>query len=185
MADNCEILTKRLALLPYRVMTPELLRIHKSWLLDDEVTKYSEQRHDKKYTWQANVRYIKSFDFQTSFLWAILDKRVKSHAYNPWEDYYLGHLAAYGDPPNKSFELAIMLGEKSIWGQGYGLEAWVGATEWLLSQGARKLFAGCMAPNKGMLSVLGKAGYQTEGRRKDHFLFEDKPVDMILAARFQ
>lgn len=184
MSKGTQILTKRLALMPYLNPDEKLVRIHKGWMDDPEVVRYSEHRHNPP-SRQRNIRYINSFDHQTSFLWAILDKRVTAHHNTPWEDYYIGHLAAYGDTPNKSFDLAIVIGERSVWGKGYGLEAWQGGLDWLLAEGARKVSAGTMAANVGMMRIFEKSGMQLEGRRKDHFLLEGAPVDLVQVARFK
>lgn len=183
MSRGTQILTKRLALLPYLHPDTELLKIHTRWMHDPEVVRFSEHRHTKP-SWHQNKRYVASFDHQVNHLWAILDKRVMSHHNNPWEDFYIGHLACYGDVPNKSAELAIVVGEKSIWGKGFGLEAWTGAMEWLLQEGCRKVFAGTMAENRAMIRICEKSGMQREGARKAHFLLDGQPTDFVMFAKF-
>ena len=178
-----EILTKRLALTPYLYPTTELLRIHTFWLADKEVTKYSEHRHERV-PWQHSKKYIMSFDHQRNHIWAILDKTVKRHVHEPWEDHYMGHITAHCDPFNKTARVGILIGEKRFWKQGYGTETWQAACHWLIENGARKVCAGCMEPNEPMRRIFSKTGMQEEGRLKAQFLFDGNPVDMIQAARF-
>lgn len=184
MSDNVEILTARLCIAPLQFPVKELVRTHLGWLNDPEVMKYSENRHHR-HTYKLCEKYINSFDHQQNHLWAILDKQVKRHPAEPWTDHYLGHLAAYRDPNNKIAEVGILLGERIAWNRGLGTEAWKGVCDWLLSNGTRKIEAGCMAVNKPMTRIFEKTGMLIEGRRKDHFLFDGQPSDMIMAARYK
>lgn len=177
------IMTKRLALTPYMYPTTELLRIHTFWMNDQEVVRFSEHRHFKM-TWQLCKQYIMSFDHQRNHLWAILDKNVKRHPQEPWEDHYMGHITAHCDPFNKTARVGILMGEKRFWRQGFGTEAWQGVCDWLIENGARKVCAGCMEPNEAMRKIFAKTGMQEEGRLKDQFIFDGKSVDMIQVGRF-
>ena len=49
----------------------------------------------------------------------------------------------------------------------------------------RKVEAGTMGCNAGMLRVFEKTGMLIEGRRPGHFLVENEPVDLVMAARFR
>ena len=180
-----ELLTKRLALLPYLFPEKELLKMHYRWMNDPEVLKYSEYRH-RKVSWAACKHYICSFDHQQSHIWAILDKSVKSHRFNPWHDFnYMGHITARCDPYNKTAEVGILIGNQKCWKQGYGTEAWQAVCDWLIRTGARKICAGCMEPNEGMRRIFAKTGMVEDARAEAQFLFEKKPVDMIRVARFK
>jgi RimJ/RimL family protein N-acetyltransferase len=49
----------------------------------------------------------------------------------------------------------------------------------------RKVTAGTMATNTGMLCIMKKAGMVEDGVRKRHFLADDREVDLIYAALYR
>ena len=50
--------------------------------------------------------------------------------------------------------------------KGYGLEAWKALTEFYLKFPVRKITAGTMASNKGMIAICEKAGMKLESVKK-------------------
>jgi ribosomal-protein-alanine N-acetyltransferase len=178
-----DIMTTRLALLPYVYPDKEMLRTHTFWMNDKDVVRYSQHRHIR-YHHNTLKKYIGSFDHQRNHLWAILDKNVKRHPAEPWVDHYLGHITAHCDPFNRTAQVGIMIGERRYWGRGYGQETWSAVCDWLIENGARKVCAGCMEPNVAMCKIFTKAGMVEEARLKDQFMFEGKLVDEIRVAKF-
>lgn len=150
--------TQRLVLRPLKKASQRQV----AWLRDPEVVKYSEQRH-REHTLTTCLRYINSFE-PHGYIWGI---------WTMDNDDYIGNIAADVDHPNNIADLSIMIGDVSMWGKGYGTEAWRAVTEWLLDKKAgnlRKVEAGCMTINQPMRKLLERTGYQFEGERKNHFL---------------
>ena len=146
------------------------------WLNDPGVVRYSEQRL-RTHTMESCREYLESFDTSPSLLWAIVVQEG--------EIGHIGNIQADIDEINNIADLAILIGEKEVWGRGYGGEAWIAASDWLLGPGGlRKVFAGTISENKGMLSIMKKAGMVEECRRRKHFLWEGREVDVVYAALF-
>lgn len=165
--------TPRLVLRPLTKATQRQV----DWLRDPQVVKYSEQRH-REHTLTTCLRYIQSF-VPHGHIWSIWTMHDDSH---------IGNIAADVDEPNNIADLSIMIGATTKWADGYGSEAWRGVTEWLLDKRAgnlRKIEAGCMAVNAGMRKVLDRTGYQFEGERKNHFLYQSNPTGALYYGKFR
>lgn len=135
------------------------------WLCNESVTKYSEQRHNT-HTPASQYEYLTSFTGDKQ-IWEI-QRDTKP----------IGTITAYRNPPNRTANLGILIGDTSVWGQGYGPEAWEGLSSYLLGDGLRKLEAGCMVSNRPMRRLLLKCGWDWEATLPNYFLFNGKPEDM-------
>ncbi len=146
------------------------------WLNDRATTRYSEQRH-RAHDLASCRAYMESFATSAHLFWAIV-------AHDPGLG-HIGNMTATIDPMNKTADLAILIGEASARGKGYGLEAWQTACRYLLSDGGmRKVTAGTMASNLPMLGIMRASGMIEEGRRKRQFLHEGQETDLVFAALF-
>ena len=172
MSKPSQIKTQRLLLIPF---TGKFLsERYASWLNDPQVVQFSEQRH-KKHSMVTCREYFLGFRGSENFLWAIVVAETGIH---------IGNISAYLDQPNSVADVGILIGEKSCWGQGYGLEAWEAVNKFLFDKiGIRKLTAGAMSINKGMISIMKKSGMVPDGIRRDQFLVNGKSVDMVMAAK--
>lgn len=151
---------------------------HVSWLNDKDVVKYSEQRHST-HTMETQWNYIKTFDNVNSYFWEI---SLRSNDYS----HQIGTITAAIDLCNGVADVGILIGAKEYWGCGHGTDAWKTVCDWLLhDRMLRKVEAGAMQRNKGMLSVFFKTGMKLEGIRVDHFMIHGKTTDMVLAGRFK
>ena len=82
-------------------------------------------------------------------------------------------------------DIGLMLGEKSYWRQGLGLEAWSVVLNDLLQESAlRKVTGGTARPNSGMIRIMEQSGMKLEAVRHQQELIEGKPVDLVYYARF-
>ena len=173
MATAPQIETQRLRLVAFS--EKHLVERYVSWLNDPEVVRYSEQRHST-HTLESCREFWKSFDGTPNLYWAIEEAATGRH---------IGNIDTHIDAPNQVADVGIVLGEKEIWGVGYGGEAWNGVLEYLLGTGGmRKVTAGTMVTNAGMLGIMRKAGMVEEGRRQKNYLLDGDEVDLILVARF-
>lgn len=163
------ISTNRLSIRPLTKATVRQV----AWLVDPEIVKYSEQRHEH-HSLKNQLRYVESFATGKSHLWGIYIASTGDH---------IGNISAVHDIKNDVSEVGILIGEKRCWGLGMGAEAWKAVTFWLLDPlcgNVRKLEAGTMRANEAMMKILLKSGYEMEGERKSHFLLNGAPTGMVL-----
>ena len=82
-------------------------------------------------------------------------------------------------------ELGILIGDRTVWGQGYGQDAWDTLSAFLASQpGMRKITCGTLACNEAMVRLAERSGMGLEGCRRAQELVEGEPVDVLYFARF-
>ncbi|MCG3189250.1 MAG: hypothetical protein LKCHEGNO_01541 [Burkholderiaceae bacterium] len=82
-------------------------------------------------------------------------------------------------------EIGILIGDRSAWGQGLASDAIAALANIAKHQlGLRKLTAGCYASNVGSRKAFAKAGFETEGERRAHFLLDGHPETLMLMARW-
>jgi ribosomal-protein-alanine N-acetyltransferase len=94
------------------------------------------------------------------------------------------HNHAYKDRQIKA-NMGILIGDKSVWGKGFGTEAWCAVMKYLFDHGIRKVEAGFALPNTGMRRICNKSGMKYEGSRPDHFLIDGKPEYLDLYGKFK
>lgn len=165
--------TRRLNLRPLTKATQRQV----DWLRDPKVVRYSEQRH-QAHTLSSCARYVSKFI-------------GRSHIWGLWtvdKDEHIGNLSALTDDKNDVCDMGMLIGVHELWHRGFGSEAWKTAADWLLSKdgGAiRKLEAGCMKPNEGMLRVLRAGNFTFESERPAHFLLDGNPVGVVYYGRYR
>ena len=138
------------------------------WLCNESVTKYSEQRH-YSHTPETQYRFLTGFQDSDDHFWEIRRNATP-----------IGSITAYLDVPNRTANVGIMIGEPSVWGQGYGPEAWETVCNFLFENGTRKIEAGCMAANRAMLRIFDKTGFRYEATIGGHFLLNGNPEDKVM-----
>jgi len=175
MDNPSSITTERLHIIPFREV--HVTKQYIGWLNDPDVVRFSELRF-RNHSRESCLEYMRSFSTNESFFWALfLKSTVKEH---------IGNISAYLDVNNRSADVAILLGEKSIWGHGYGREAFCAVVDYLFKKAfMRKVTAGTMSINQGMVRIMEKARMKPDGRRKGHFLREGKAIDLVHMALFR
>jgi RimJ/RimL family protein N-acetyltransferase len=169
-----EVETSRLKILPFK--EEFLTEFYVAWLNDPEVVKYSEQRH-RSHSLESCRQYFKSIQSSPHGFYAIVAKDTGTH---------IGNLTITVDLNNQVADISIMIGDRTFWGKGLGSETFCALVEQLLHTGQfRKVTAGTMAANTRMLKLFEKAGMKMECRRKDHYLLDGKPVDMVYTAKWK
>lgn len=175
MSESPVIETLRLRIVPFS--EEYLTSRYIGWLNDPMVVKYSEQRH-KRHTLESCRQYWQSFIESPHIFWAMT-------ATSPPLG-HIGNINAHIDPANSVADVGILIGERTIWGRGYGLEAWLAVCNYLLYEvGIRKVTAGTIEVNKGMLRIMQKAGMIADGRRIRQCIVEGCEKDIIHAALFR
>lgn len=76
-------------------------------------------------------------------------------------------------------DVSYFLGERSVWGRGYGTEAVSAACRMAFANfGLKKLSAGVYASNIASITVLQRNGFQLEGVRVAHSVLDGRRVDL-------
>jgi ribosomal-protein-alanine N-acetyltransferase len=173
MDPSFELIGRRVRLRPMRPadITPQ----HVGWLNDPEVVRYSNQRFVRhtRYTSRSYLgRFEGSGDLYLSVRLLETDRPI-------------GTLTAYRQLHHGTADIGILMGERAVWGQGLGGEAFTLLVDWLAVQpGMRKLTCGTLAVNHGMLRIAERAGFTREAVRVAQELVDDEPVDVVYFARF-
>lgn len=146
-----------------------------NWLNDPNVVKYSNQRflrHDRT----SCMRYLASFEGTANIFMGV--RRLSN-------DELIGTITAYVAHHHGTADVGILIGDQSVWGMGYGQDAWDTMTNWLLGRAdIRKLTAGTLACNFGMIKLMERSGMSLEAVRKAQEIVEGSPVDMLYYAKF-
>lgn len=146
-----------------------------SWLQDPEVVRYSSQRFHV-HTLETCQTYLASFAGSANHFLAICERTSGA---------MLGTLTVYHSVPHRTADVGIMIGERQIWGQGIGAEAFCLVLSALKASGLlRKITAGTLAVNRGMVRIMEKAGMQHEATRPAQELLDGVPVDVVYHATF-
>ena len=163
--------TERLTIKP-RLIDRDVER-EVNWLNDPYVVQYSEQRH-RKHTIESQIAYISSFSLSNDKLLYEIRR----------DGILIGSISAIIDRNNAVADMGILIGDTFYWDQGLGSEAWNAFSAHLITDhNIRKLEAGCMALNFGMVNVAKKSGMRVEGTRPNHFLFEGVGADLVMFGR--
>ncbi len=166
--------TERLVLSPFQQR--HLTAAYVSWLNDPEVVRYSEQRH-RGHSLESCRTFIDGFRDGPDHLWAIEEKTARNR--------HIGNITTAVDEPNGVADIQILIGDRHSWGTGLGAEAWRAVMDYLFAEGFRKITAGTMAENTGMLRIMEKCGMAEEGRKAGQFILDGRPVDLVMSAKFR
>jgi ribosomal-protein-alanine N-acetyltransferase len=146
------------------------------WLNDPEVVRFSNQRfrhHDEKNC----LAYLRTFvDSDNLFLAIRLceDKRL------------IGTMTAYVSSHHGTADMGLLIGERGLWGQGFGLEAWNLLLDYLLrNRKLRKITAGTLRCNVGMTRIMERSGMRMEAVRSQQELVDGEPQDVLHFAKFR
>jgi len=145
------------------------------WLRDPEVVRFSSQRL-RVHTPESCQAYLASFMDGTNHFLAICDRTSGTT---------LGTLTVYRCVPHGTADIGIMIGERKVWGRGIGAEAFCLVLSALKDSGAiRKITAGTLAVNQGMVRIMEKGGMRHEATRQAQELLDGAPVDVLYYALF-
>ena len=168
-----ELTTDRLLLRPFQ--PTDIDTRYLGWLQDPDVTRFSNQRF-RRHTLESCFAYEHSFkESQNTFL--LLEHRA--------DQVPIGTMTVYRAEMHGTADIGLMVGNKSYWRQGLGLEAWSCVLHALLQEpGLRKVTGGTARPNVGMVKIMEESGMQLEAVRRQQELIEGQPVDLLYYARF-
>ena len=146
------------------------------WLNDPEVGRYSNQRF-RAHTTATCLAYLDTFQGTDNTFLAIESLASRS---------VVGTMTAYANRTHGTVDVGIMVGERLVWGTGLGQDAWntclaaLFAVPWV-----RKVTAGTLAANLGMLRLMQRSGMVLEGVRRAQELLGGEPCDIHLYGRLR
>lgn len=145
------------------------------WLLDPEVVRYSSQRFHA-HTTESCQAYLASFAGSANHFLAICERETET---------LLGTITVYRNVNHGTADIGILMGDRRVWGCGIGSEAFGLVLSALQASGIiRKITAGTLSINLGMVRILEKAGMQHEATRYAQELIDDIPVNVVYYAKF-
>lgn len=146
------------------------------WLNDPEVVRFSNQRF-RRHDEDSCRAYVRSFSGSDNLFFAVrlcADKRL------------IGTMTAYVSSHHGTADMGLLIGERSLWGQGFGLEAWSLLLNYLLDVlKLRKVTAGTLRCNAGMMKIMERAGMRMEAVRSQQELVDSEPQDILYFAKFR
>lgn len=146
-----------------------------AWLNDPVTVRYSNQRF-VAHSIASCTQYWLSFKDSPNYFFSI-------HLKDSGQA--IGTMTAYCSPHHGTADMGILLGERSVWGRGLGLDAWCMLQKWLLTQKmVRKVTAGTLSCNAPMLKVMSRSGMVHEGTRFRQEVVDGAEQDMLYFARF-
>ncbi|MDX2478485.1 MAG: GNAT family protein [Gammaproteobacteria bacterium] len=150
-----------------------------AWLNDQDVVRFSNQRflnHDR----ESCLRYLASFENTDNLFISV--RRLHDDCRGGSQ---IGTMTAYVAKHHGTVDVGIMIGDKTLWGTGSGQDAWDTLTNWLIDRDdIRKLTAGTLACNTGMIKLMERSCMQHEATRKAQELIENEPVDIFYFSKF-
>jgi ribosomal-protein-alanine N-acetyltransferase len=167
------IIGNKVILKPF--LAPDISDEYINWLNNQTVVKFSNQRF-LIHNYDSCLRYQASFNGTDNLFMAI--RRMS-------DDKLIGTLTAYVAKQHGTVDVGIMIGDTSIWGMGFGLDAWLAMINWLLNRNdIRKLTAGTLACNFGMINLMERSGMILEATRKSQEIVDGCPIDILYYAKF-
>jgi len=146
-----------------------------SWLNDSEVLRYSNQRF-KRHTVQTSRDYLATFNQSPNLFLAI---RMRDNLQ------MVGTMTAYVVEPHSTVDMGLMVGDRTQWGRGIGLDAWQTLMNYfLVEQKMRKVTGGTLRCNTGMLRIMERSGMQLEAVRARQQIVEGEEQDELFFAKF-
>lgn len=146
-----------------------------SWLNDKDRMKYSNQRF-LNHNYTSCLKYFNSFKNSSNKFIAIVEKDSNK---------LIGTITSYFNMNHKTVDLGILIGEKRVFGKGYGKESWKLYVDYLSTlKNIRKITAGTATCNKPMLNLIHSSKMIPDGIRKNHEIIENKEVDILYFAKF-
>ena len=146
------------------------------WLNDPDVVKYSNQRF-YQHTPASCEKYFASF-VGTDNLFLKIERKI--------DGLFLGTMTAYISKPHQTVDIGVMVGRRSVWGAGIGLDAWNTLIEWFFRQESiRKVTAGTLQSNAAMIKLMMRSGFILEAVRPKQELLDGIPQDVLYYGRFR
>ena len=153
----------------------DITNAYLDWLNDPIVMRFSNQRF-VRHSKASAKKYLAGFEGSSNLF---LSVRRRDN------DAALGTMTAYISVPHGTVDLGIMIGDRTVWGRGYGQEAWLTLVEWFAAAGEiRKITAGTLACHHAMIQLTQRSGMLHEATRVRQEIVEGEAQDILYYARF-
>ena len=142
------------------------------WMNDPEIVRYLESRYTA-HTAEDILEYVRGIRIDPNMMmWAICSTDTGEHVGN----IKLGPV----DWNHRTGDIGLMIGERSVWGQGYATAAIDLLSGYAFEDlGLRRLTAGSYEQNTGSIKAFLRAGFQVDGVWRDHYVSEGETQDRI------
>lgn len=145
------------------------------WLNDPIVVRFSNQRF-KTHDLNTSLKFLSLFNDTDDLFLSI--KRID-------EGDAIGTITIYFKLQHSTADIGILIGNRQLWGRGYGQDAWKTIINWLIySCKIRKVTAGTLSCNDSMRKIFEHSGMKPDGIRRAQELVAGRPVDIIYYAIF-
>lgn len=140
------------------------------WMNDKKIVKYMSTGGD--YNLKRLNDYLEDLNENPKYFWAIILKKNHKHIGNVKIDPI--------DFSNKTGEYGIMIGEKTVWGQGIACESSKLALKYCFNElGLKKIYLGVIAENKRAIQSYKSIGFSEEYFKKKFHYLKGKYHDFI------
>ena len=145
------------------------------WLNNPDVVRLSNQRFIKHNRINCEAYRSSFINTENSFLAVRYKKNQR----------LIGTVTVYREINHGTADVGIMIGDKSVWGKGVGQEVWDLVLAWLLDNvGVRKVTAGTLKCNFGMISLMERSGMELEAIKKEQEIVDEISTDVLYYAKF-
>lgn len=153
--------------------TEDVRENYAAWLRDEDIVEFLEIRW-RVFTVEDIKEYVKMInESPNDFLFGIFLKQNNEHIGN----IKVGEI----NQVHRFGEIGLIIGNKNMWGKGYGTEAIKLVTQYAFEElNLNHLKAGMYADNVGSYKSFIKAGYREVGRYKKKRFYKGRYVDEIL-----
>ncbi len=146
-----------------------------NWLNDKEVVRFSNQRF-MQHSKESCLAYLQSFQGTDNIFLSI--NEIKN-------DRAIGSITAYLNIHHGTADMGLLIGDRSVWGNGYGLEAWQLLMGYLFNDAKiRKVTGGTVRDNIAMIKIMERSGMHLEAIRKKQELISGVAIDVLHFAKF-
>lgn len=156
----------------------DLTEKYVSWMNDKEINRFMETWHYPHSEENIYNYIVEHFEKRDEPFFAICLKENDRHIGNA----KLGPINWI----HRYSDISLFVGEKALWGQGYGSEAIKLLSDYgLYVLNLHKICAGIYSLNIGSIKAFEKAGFILEGYRLSHVSYEGKYFDVHYYGKFR
>ena len=164
-----------------------------------------EERHlnDPRYfEWLTDFEVVRVIG-RDEYLKPIEFEKVREYVEDLWQSKHCSFFAIHHSKDNvfigtakinylnevglntRTADIGIMIGDRRYWGKGIATDALFALCQYAFNtQGARKLTAGAVAANEGVIKAFKKIGFSEEGRLRKKLLISGEYMDHVLLGCF-
>lgn len=151
--------------------TDEVSEDYVNWLSNYEVVKFTDQKYVEQTRERVELFVEEQFFSINSILYGIF-----------WKQKHIGNIKLGPiDFNNKVGEISYFIGNLDLWGFGIATKSIKAIVSIAFNEvDLEKVTAGCYSINIASKKVLENNGFELEGTRKKHSIFEGKRVDSLV-----